>query len=276
MPQIPSEGHYAVEVFIPGTHATTKSAQYFIVYHDEETSERKEEHVILNQLIYSDEWATLAVVHVDPDQHESGRVNLIDKTNDTGRREIAFTAIRWRPTTPSQRGYDPPIGTAEQRAGQKVWPGSWRDANPYANKYGLGYHTGADLNLNSPTWDLDRLAPVYSIADGVVTYANQFVGGAWQSLVVIRHDPEPDGRPVYSRYGHVDNIRVSEGDRVKRGQQIAQVGQSGGAGGNYHLHFDISTTNMLENNPQHWPGWDLNGIKTHYVDPLDFIRKRRP
>ena len=153
--------------------------------------------------------------------------------------------------------------------GEKVWPGDWVDANPYGNLYSLGYHTGADLNLNKPVWDSDREASVYSIADGVVT-AEGFFGVSWRNLVVIRH-----GDNQYSRYAHIHNIRVVVGQTVQRGEQIATIGYSG-PNGPYHLHFDISLTEILRTNPADWPGENLSRLHRDYVDPLEFINTHRP
>jgi hypothetical protein len=56
--------------------------------------------------------------------------------------------------------YTAPIGTEAERASGKIWPGSWFDATGYARHYRIGqpneaYHTGADLNCNTPVWDSD-------------------------------------------------------------------------------------------------------------------------
>lgn len=271
-PALSARGRYVIETFVPGEHATTRGATYFITYHV--NGERCQDQVVVDQQRYSDVWIPLGIYDLDPAFADSGVINLIDMTRDPNPREIAFSAIRWRPA-PVGAGFDSPVGSLEERAGTRCWPGQWTDSNKYLNKYGLGYHTGVDLNLNWPTWNLDRHAPVYAVGDGVVIFAGE-VGGAWQALVVIRHDPLPDGAPVYSRYGHVDNIMVHAGDQVVRGQQIALVGQSGGAGANYHLHFDISCTDILERDPKHWPGFDLAGVRRHYVDPLVFIQGHRP
>ncbi|MCA9969398.1 MAG: M23 family metallopeptidase, partial [Anaerolineales bacterium] len=112
-------------------------------------------------------------------------------------------------------------------------------------------------------------------ASGEVTWAGR-VGDYWRNIIVIRHDPLPDGSVVYSRYAHVENMRVRRGDRVARGEQICVVGQSGGSSGNYHLHFDVSPTDVLRDNPGHWPGTKREEVVRHYVDPLAFIRERRP
>jgi hypothetical protein len=89
-------------------------------------------------------------------------------------------------------------------------------------------------------------------------------------VIVIRHDVN-----LYSRYAHVENMRVNKDDLVSRGQQIAQVGQDA-LGGPFHLHFDISLTDILKSNPGHWPGKDLAALELHYADPKDYIERHRP
>jgi hypothetical protein len=149
------------------------------------------------------------------------------------------------------------------------------DANPYGNYYAvqpgrMAYHTGADLNLPE---DRDAHAPVYAVANGVVTYA-QKGGGTWGKLIVIRHEM-PDGSKVYSRYAHVESIGVKVGQAVQRGAEIGRIGNADGLFP-YHLHFDISTTSMLGRNPEDWPGVDEARLKRDYVDPIAFIRRNRP
>jgi hypothetical protein len=178
--------------------------------------------------------------------------------------------------------FDAPIGTPEERASSQVWPGNWRSAwhplTGFMKKYtdsarNVSYHTGDDLNLNLPTWNSDAHSPVYASGDGIVMFSGR-VGNYWRNIITIQHQDLEDG-PVFTRYAHVENMLVKTGDQVVRGQQIAQVGMSGGPGSNYHLHFDVSRTRALES-PGHWPGTNLNGVRINYVDPLTFIRNHRP
>lgn len=154
-----------------------------------------------------------------------------------------------------------PVGTAEERASGVIWPGKWLDANPYLHHYEKGYHTGADLNLNSPTWDSDKHAPVYAIADGIVTCAKAF--NVWGNVIVTDHG-------VFARYAHVATMLVSPGQVVKQGDQIATIGNADGKQP-YHLHFDISPTEILLNQPNHWPGQDRNAVIANYLDPYIFL-----
>ncbi len=275
-PDLPGAGNYEVSVYVPSRHATTRQARYHIHGVAGAASELL---VRLDQSIYNDQWVPL-VVYAFTGQPGSGQVNLTDLTGEAGR-EIAFTAIRWRqvveeeePPASAGNGFDAPIGSVEERLSSEIWPGDWYDATGFATYYttvGGAYHTGADLNLPR---DLDRNAPVYAPADGVVTFSGRSTG-TWGRLIVIRHDPLPDGTVVWSRLAHLTSPIVREGDRVLRGQQVASVGNADGKLA-WHLHFDIAKTSILERNPGHWPGSNLNAVLANYVDPRQFIRNHRP
>lgn len=176
--------------------------------------------------------------------------------------------------------FKPPVGTEEERKTGKIWPGGWTDATGFLNAkapgYSYGIHTGADLNWNSPRWDADKFAPVYSIGDGLVTYAQLWPNKKyWGKIIVIDHGIV-DGKPLFSRYAHVTNIRVNPNDVVRVGQQICQVGNGEGLFV-YHLHFDISYTTVLRDQPQNWPAPSSNPKKSlvqeHYVDPEKWLRE---
>jgi murein DD-endopeptidase MepM/ murein hydrolase activator NlpD len=275
-PGLPAPGIYELSVYVPSRHATTRQARYHI---HGVTGAASELLVKLDQSLYNNQWVPLVSYEFSGEQG-SGRVNLTDLTGESGL-EIAFTAIRWRQvveqTEPSPEvgnGFDPPIGTAEERLSAEVWPGRWYDATGYASYYttvGGAYHTGADLNLPA---DADRNTPVYAPADGVVTFSGRS-SGTWGRLIVIRHDPLPDGTVVWSRLAHVTNPIVREGDRVERGQQVASIGNADGKLA-WHLHFDIAKTDVLERNPGHWPGPNLSGVRNNYLDPRDFVARNRP
>lgn len=168
--------------------------------------------------------------------------------------------------------FDQPVGTQAQRDSNEVWSGGWVDATGYATLYkdsggNAAYHTGADLNLNTPFFDADAHGPVYASADGVVTYAGPWA--VWGNIVVIKH---PNG--FCTRYGHVELILVRTGQVVVRGQQIASIGKP--TSGPYHLHFDIARKD-LSVKPSDWPGLNIERVKADYVDPKQYIiDSRRP
>ena len=115
---------------------------------------------------------------------------------------------------------------------------------------------------------LTEMKKVYAAASGRVTFAGEL--NVWGGVIVIEHSPN-----LYSRYGHVANIRVQNGQIVKRGDLIANIGQDA-QGGPFHLHFDISQTGILKSKPGHWPGTNRAELERHDVDPRNYIERHRP
>ena len=295
---LPQNGLYEISVFIPNQKATTERARYKVHGIVGTTTEVV---VDINQNRNRNAWVAIGVFDLDRHMENAGRVFLNDVTGEADK-EIAFDAVRFRrivntPTgyTPAPEptqgprptiingvyvadGFDSPVGTSEQRSGTQVWSSGWRDASPFGQLYFVGtpseaYHTGADLNFGRPYED--RGMACYACASGVVTFASRM--GVWGNLIVIRHDPlhEPSGRVIYSRYAHVQNVRVGVGERVSRGQRICEVGD---AFGRFvpHLHFDLSATTLFETRPSNWPKLDYSLLIKNYIDPLTWIRDHRP
>ncbi len=281
-PDLVASGWYEVSAFVPARHATTANAR-FKLHGVLGTSSELE--IPIRQDPYYNLWVPLGTYQFDANNAQAGIVFLNDLTGESDK-EIAFDAVRWRQIvgiTPTNKyladGYDVPIGTAAERAAAEVWPGKWFDATGFARLYRQGtssqaYHTGADMNLNSPYWDSDKHSPISAAAAGVVTYANRVAG--WGNIIVIRHDPLiTTGQVLYGRYAHVESMKVKVGDRVVRGQQICTVGNGEGLYA-YHLHFDLSPTSILSTQPWHWPGMNRDLLLQHYIDPQDFIKNNRP
>ena len=67
--------------------------------------------------------------------------------------------------------------------------------------------------------------------DGVIVYSGSGLVG-YGELVIIKHDEQ-----WLSAYGHNRKRLVGEGDRVKAGQQIAEMGRTGAD--RDMLHFEI-------------------------------------
>ncbi len=73
--------------------------------------------------------------------------------------------------------------------------------------------------------------PIYSTADGVVTHAGTQSG--YGKLVKIKHE-----FGIETRYAHMSKIRVQVGQRVSRGDQIGDMGNTGRSTGT-HLHYEV-------------------------------------
>jgi murein DD-endopeptidase MepM/ murein hydrolase activator NlpD len=98
-------------------------------------------------------------------------------------------------------------------------------------------HYGIDLAAPIGT-------PIYALTDGVVEKSGPASGfGMW---VVLRHT---DG--TSSVYGHINSALVEVGQKVKAGDQIAEVGNRGQSTGP-HLHFEVWEPDGTKANPLPW------------------------
>jgi len=73
--------------------------------------------------------------------------------------------------------------------------------------------------------------PIRAAAPGRVVYAGSGLIG-YGKLVIVKHDSR-----ILSAYAHNEQLHVGEGDEVKGGQHIADMGRSGK--GRAMLHFEI-------------------------------------
>ena len=105
--------------------------------------------------------------------------------------------------------------------------GNFRVTSPYGERILNGnkeFHKGIDLvGLDSIT--------VYSVSDGIVRTAYQ-ANGAGNYVVVTMND----GRRIF--YMHLKSFLVKNGQRVKRGDAIGVMGNTGNSFG-AHTHLEI-------------------------------------
>ncbi len=104
-------------------------------------------------------------------------------------------------------------------------------------KKGKEPHDGIDLAAPSGT-------PVKTAQEGTVLYAGEQQG--YGLIVIVQH---PNG--IITLYAHNRDLRVTTGQKVRRSQVIATVGESGRTSGP-HLHFEV----RVDGKP---------------VDPLDYL-----
>ena len=101
---------------------------------------------------------------------------------------------------------------------------------------GFGYRTdpvyGGGESHGGQDFATDRGTPVYATGDGVVVKASfQFNG--YGNEIVIDH-----GYGYQTRYAHLSVIIINEGMKVRRGEQIGNVGNTGKSTGP-HLHYEV-------------------------------------
>ncbi len=146
-----------------------------------------------------------------------------------------------------------------------------------------GYYKARGLRLRAPVhfgedWngrgggDTDMGDPVYSIGDGVVTWAYDVRQG-WGNVVIIRYayrDPSSGQvRFIDALYGHLRDMLVRVGQMVKRGQQVGTIGNNRGMYA-AHLHFEIRHDLSIGMHRESAPR-DM----AHWADPSEFIKRYR-
>ena len=94
--------------------------------------------------------------------------------------------------------------------------------DPFTGRSAL--HEGIDFNAPTGT-------PILAAGAGVVVFAGS--NPSYGNQLDIDH-----GNGMLTRYAHASKLLVKEGEIVKQGQKIAEVGSSGRSTG-AHLHFEV-------------------------------------
>lgn len=131
-----------------------------------------------------------------------------------------------------------PVPAGERNAAGWTWPSNGTLIGKFASNGSL--NKGIDIagNLGQP---------VFAASDGSVVYAGSGLRG-YGELVIIKHSDT-----YVSAYGHNRRLLVQEGQQVKAGQTIAEMGSTGTD--RVKLHFEI----RRQGKP---------------VDPLQFLPRR--
>ncbi len=118
-----------------------------------------------------------------------------------------------------------------------------------ASRFGKRVHPFTGKISNHQALDISNreYTPVYAPADGVVD--NVYVEGNLGLFLVIDH-----GYNIVTRYGHLAKTEVQAGRRVKRGDLIARIGNTGRSTGP-HLHYEILISDQYVD-PEKYIFWD--------------------
>lgn len=99
------------------------------------------------------------------------------------------------------------------------------------------HHDGIDIPAPKGT-------PIIAVDHGVVIYSNNGIRG-YGNMIVLAHSED-----VFTVYAHNRKNKVSKGDKIKKGEVIAEVGNTGRSTGP-HLHFEIRVKNKVRNPAQY-------------------------
>ena len=135
-----------------------------------------------------------------------------------------------------KRKYTPSIWPVQDEGEGYISSGfGWRN-HPITKE--RDFHTGLDIAVWYET-------PVKATANGTVTYSDWRSGYGW--TVDIKHD-----FGYSTRYAHLREMKVSEGEQVKQGDIIALSGSTGQSTGP-HLHYEVRLDDEPKN-PENYLG----------------------
>lgn len=105
----------------------------------------------------------------------------------------------------------------------------WR-LDPFSGRGAM--HEGVDFAAPLGT-------TIFAAADGIVSFAGYHP--QYGNMVEIDH-----GNDIVTRYAHASRLLTREGQIVKRGSKIAEVGSTGRSTGN-HVHFEVRYRGIAQN-----------------------------
>ncbi len=138
-----------------------------------------------------------------------------------------------------------------------------------AQRFGDNKHLGDDWNGRGGG-NTDYGDPVYTAANGLVTYAENICCGWGNTVRIVHYLPShPEYEYVESVYSHLASFDVRVGQLVERGQKIGTIGN---ADGMYlaHLHFEMRDFINMSIGPGY------SDDQMGYLNPNRFIERNRP
>jgi murein DD-endopeptidase MepM/ murein hydrolase activator NlpD len=127
--------------------------------------------------------------------------------------------------TPSDETPTPVVAKSTDVAPSFRWPAKGRVIAGFGPKPNGQQNDGINLAVPEGT-------PIKAAEDGVVAYAGNELKG-YGNLVLIRH-----ANGYVTAYAHAKELLVKRGDQIKRGQVIANSGQTGNVD-TPQLHFEV-------------------------------------
>ncbi len=124
---------------------------------------------------------------------------------------------------------------------------------PSAGYYSSGYGGRWGTNHNGIDIAASGSVPIVAAADGVVS--RSYFSSSYGNAIFITH--YINGKQYTTVYAHMSTRMASNGQTVKKGQQIGLMGNTGRSFGQ-HLHFEL-----------HEGPWNIN--KSNAVDPRKYF-----
>lgn len=174
------------------------------------------------------------------------KVQVVNGEQNQGAEPISTVTIRETQNEITTKGGTKPVKYSYV-TGTYVDTGlawGWPTNRPYVITSGFEWRWGSFHNALDIS-GTGMGSPIYAAREGVVISTNSTCsnngyygskcGGTYGNYVVIQHDDN-----IYTMYAHLtQDVRVSVGQQVSRGQVIGLMGNSGSSTGP-HLHFGVS------------------------------------
>jgi murein DD-endopeptidase MepM/ murein hydrolase activator NlpD len=172
--------------------------------------------------LYGVDWQTLAKVNqlIDPHHIEVGQAIRIPSQLGTVRNSARLLAV------PSRFVPD----------GRLQWPTDGVLSSGFGTRDGR-FHGGIDISGEQGT-------PIVAADEGVVMFSGRGPDG-YGNAVMLDH-----GDGLMTLYAHNERNVVRQGERVRRGQTVALMGDTGRASGT-HVHFEVHQHGRLVD-PLRW------------------------
>lgn len=156
--------------------------------------------------------------------------------------EVAAATPPAAPPPPAAAEEEPPA----RGGGRFLWPVKGKVISSYGPKPDGMHNDGLNIAANKGT-------PVIAADNGIVAYSGNELRG-FGNLLLVKH---ADG--WITAYAHLDTMSVERGAKVKRGQVIGTVGQTG-AVTSPQLHFELRRGSQAIDPRGHMQGGKVSAL----------------
>lgn len=146
-----------------------------------------------------------------------------------------------------------------------IQPISNKELKRLSSGYGIRIHPILKVRKMHPGIDFSapQGTPIYATGDGTVQRVHTSFGG-YGKQVEIDH-----GYGFMTKYAHMSKFNVKEGQKVKRGECIGYVGNTGRSTAP-HVHYEVRKNGKLEN-PVHYFSQELDAAEYEEILRLSSI-----
>jgi lipoprotein NlpD len=182
------------------------------------------------------------LIRVEPPHGQGGRATASTsqpKKTGASARTAGSASPKAASAKPKVAGATSPASTSKQSGSGLKW--QWPLKGKVVQGFRRGDRTRQGIRISGRAGQ-----QVNAAGSGTVVYSGSGLKG-YGNLIIVKHDNN-----YLSAYGFNRRLLASEGQRVKRGQGVAEVGKT--ANGDYLLHFEIRKNGIAEDPLQYLPG----------------------